>query len=1496
MDIGTLTGAITIEDALSAILEQASSKVKKFSQEFDGSMESTQQSMQKSGTIASFLGNTLSSYAMQAVSWGKNLVTSSLMAGARLEQLGVATRFLGEKAGYSEQYIDELAKKIQATGISGISTRESIQSLLGANIDLAQATKLSAIAQNMQSISGKSSSEVFQTMTRALATGNSELLRGIGFQTISLEGLKAQNKAQTGFTGVLSAGQRTQMIMNAMIKEGTGMMGLYAESMTTAGKQASSAERAWSEVSEQIGTTLLPITSMAIKAWYKFGQSVRDAVADSRGSVENFVKAVADGLQSIITKTTELASKTVDAGKKIYAAYEAVPDIIKKIGAAAVIAAVGVWALNSALVAVTGSAIVKGLMSIMTQLAIAQTIGGAGGFSALLVNVKSSITPLLTGFAKFRALIAEVIVLLTPFATAIVTFIISPVGLTIAAIVLLVGAIRLITGSWEFLLRPMRAIWEVFKDIWTIITVVWTSFTDGVKEIIDLVKNSEILNISIALVKDLFNEISEVMSGRFSLAIATAKKDIESLWDLLLKIPTPLKNFIDAVHVIQALAAETRKNDAAGAAAIELMNRLKTPTEVGPPISASSFVGPPGESISDRKPQPAPTGGGGGAADDYAKKVASLLKTLTQGDESVRVFASAFEKLNEKQLASIDVQRRLVPEFDKLIAAGQKLTPQMMEEYNAAQDNIQASMNLGVSTLQLKGVTLEYIDALRLQGASTAKIAADQGVSVEAMTKYEAMVREITAATGTDAEIRAKIDADDRARQERAADLVTAMHAKTDAVEAASNMRKQQASMTTTQIQLDNIEREILAETKGLDMSLEANKEYEAALRTASQHEIDLVNTTQDTIVERMKAAGVQTQASLHETAQVSLKVWMQMVNSGQFTAEQIATAWKKHMDDVAAVTGKTAGSVTTALSMLGSSIASMFEGINSKVGQSFKILGSLAESWGEITKSAATKAEKSVQKAGVALGALAGLLSNLAGENPSKWMQAAVGAATGATGGLATGAYIGSLFGPGGTAIGAGVGAAIGALTGAIIGWTTAAKKARDANKAATDQVQEFKATLISTYGSLENISTIGKIVGTDLEQAWGDQSQEGLKHFKALMDDFQKKMTTLTSALEEYGLSWRDLGIEMRQMTMTDTGNKLWETFTLMTSAGVDTDLAIRKMGPSLSQLVVDAVTTGTKVPGALQPIIEKLIKMGGLTDAAAKALLGMTASTMPSLADITAAAERYGLKLDDLGLKVQQLRIDEQAAQISADFKLLAEAGVPFNAIMKDTKTQVTDTGASFTEMSAKAQAEYIAAGGVVSTVTVGMHNDIQQMVLKSIATGAELPAVMKPLIDDLIASGGDNGLVDQLGNALTDTGKLTFAKDLSGMFETLIDKLNEFIGVIKDGVVPSLVGIGKTNVPPIEIGYYYSAKNELPGGGDVEQSRPYATGGRVLAFTPRGTDTVPAMLTPGERVLTQSQNQAYENGGQDIVVVAPISMDGMKVGESLVRVRGRLGLGR
>ena len=468
-------------------------------------------------------------------------------------------------------------------------------------------------------------------------------------------------------------------------------------------------------------------------------------------------------------------------------------------------------------------------------------------------------------------------------------------------------------------------------------------------------------------------------------------------------------------------------------------------------------------------------------------------------------------------------------------------------------------------------------------------------------------------------------------------------------------------------------------------------------------------------------------------------------------------------------------GKLKSGLAATLQTLGTVFQGINSQVGQIFQTLGHTAQVFHDAV---GTQSQKTAQKMVAAFTAAASIISGLFGGSSSPWAAMAVGAASGAAAGAALGAIWGSAA--------PGIGAAIGGVVGAISGWVIATKKAIEANAAATVEIQRLQGELVKTYGSFENITTISHAMGIGLAEAWGDQSQAGLIHFKGLMQEFADKMATLQGALETYGLSWRDLGEDFKQMTVNTGAGKLLDQLAAMTSAGVDWNKAVKAMGPAFSQLIIDAVDSGQKIPPALQPILGKLIEMGGLTDAAARKMLGLAEDTMPSLADITEAANRYGLELDDLGSKVQQLRITETANQIIKDFNMLTLAGVPFAVLMRDIPVSVTD------------------AAGKVSTSLTGMRVEIQKLVGRAIALGLELPASMRPIIEKMIEAGL---LTDDTGTKLTDLSKLTFAADLTKMFEALILKLDELIGKITGGVVDALTGIGNTRIPPVRIPYYY-----------------------------------------------------------------------------------------
>jgi hypothetical protein len=477
--------------------------------------------------------------------------------------------------------------------------------------------------------------------------------------------------------------------------------------------------------------------------------------------------------------------------------------------------------------------------------------------------------------------------------------------------------------------------------------------------------------------------------------------------------------------------------------------------------------------------------------------------------------------------------------------------------------------------------------------------------------------------------------------------------------------------------------------------------------------------------------------------------------------------------------------------------------------------------------------------------------MKNFKQESPS---QKAVSLASGvaaviqATGSGSTGARVlgGALSGAAiGTAILPGIGTAVGAVAGAVTGLIrgiaglTAYQKAV---RAAAVETKNLQDQLVNSHGSMQQLTADAALVGIDIKEAFSWKDPEA---FKKVIEDLDKKTQALTADMQTYGFTWKDMG-EKAQSGGTQAGNALVDSFKRMTLAGIPAAKVLASMSDNLNQYILDSIHAGTKIPAAMQPIIEQLIKAGDLSDAAARAMLGLADDTMPSLADITGAAEKYGITLDELGPKVKQLQITDLANEYVKDWKILSAA--------------TDDWGVLFDKMGPK----------------------VQDLVSDAIRYGSVLPSSMKPMLEAFVNAGK---LTDDTGEKLTDLSKLHFAADLSEMFEGLMAKLDDLIDKITDGVGGALTNLGNMTVNP--------HINPTVGGGEPDDSNPenpgnpqYHAMGGTVAWTPRGTDTVPAMLTPGETVIPAGRREEYV-----ATVRIPVNLDGEKIAEAVVRVARR-----
>ncbi len=293
-------------------------------------------------------------------------------------------------------------------------------------------------------------------------------------------------------------------------------------------------------------------------------------------------------------------------------------------------------------------------------------------------------------------------------------------------------------------------------------------------------------------------------------------------------------------------------------------------------------------------------------------------------------------------------------------------------------------------------------------------------------------------------------------------------------------------------------------------------------------------------------------------------------------------------------------------------------------------------------------------------------------------------------------------------------------------------------------------------------------------------------------------------------------------------------------ITKAFADQQTQITANNDALGGLLKQLQDAGGSIPADWQPYIDALSKSGQLTSDNAALMQQLMGTTTVSTAQMEAVAKKYNLSLDQMGPTFQKQKLNESFQELIDDMDLLARGGTDIGAIL--TKTG-SDGKLAFTDVGQK----------------------IQDMVVQSQKLGVDLPENMKPWVQSLI----DQGLLlDASGNKITDISKLSFGESLQTSVQKLVDAIKALID--KMGEVPAAldkIPSSKT----VTVVFDGKKSGDWPdGSGDVSTAAtgglvgkarvipfPMAIGGGVPDFKTIGTDSVPAMLTPGEIVLNAAQ---------------------------------------
>lgn len=275
----------------------------------------------------------------------------------------------------------------------------------------------------------------------------------------------------------------------------------------------------------------------------------------------------------------------------------------------------------------------------------------------------------------------------------------------------------------------------------------------------------------------------------------------------------------------------------------------------------------------------------------------------------------------------------------------------------------------------------------------------------------------------------------------------------------------------------------------------------------------------------------------------------------------------------------------------------------------------------------------------------------------------------------------------------------------------------------------------------------------------------------------------------------------------------------------------------------LTREAQMFGGVAPAALQPYIDKLLESEKLTDDHRKTL--QVLSGEPSWQTLEEAANRYGISLDNLGEKYNQLKSNDVFDRLFSDWMLLAEASADMDAVFEGMEEQV---------LAALKRAE---------------------------AFGLAVPEYMRPMLEAMQAAGK---LVDENGEALVDLSKLNWSDSIESSLGRMIGLLEEIAKLLGSTVV------GAAQVAADEIDRLTKLA-ERPGRVGDHARKELSDLGHEMALGGSFRVSEPTLFLAGEAGpedvafsgANRSFGDSFERGGGGTVIV---ELDSFRMAELLV----------
>jgi hypothetical protein len=297
--------------------------------------------------------------------------------------------------------------------------------------------------------------------------------------------------------------------------------------------------------------------------------------------------------------------------------------------------------------------------------------------------------------------------------------------------------------------------------------------------------------------------------------------------------------------------------------------------------------------------------------------------------------------------------------------------------------------------------------------------------------------------------------------------------------------------------------------------------------------------------------------------------------------------------------------------------------------------------------------------------------------------------------------------------------------------------------------------------------------------------------------------------------------------------------EAYATLGRSGAEAEAALKNLWNAKDAKSYEAaVDRITKAIADAKTQAEKLEQIAGL-EGQIKALQD---SAIPSWQEMTELANKYGMDLDSLGERYQQLRIDDLTQDILSDFERLQAGGASYQDILN------------------------------------AMADEMSELVTNSIDIGAKIPENMRPFLEAMIEQGI---LLDANGEKISDISQLTFGDAVKTDAELLRDTIKDLVDTLEK-LRLSLEGVPSSLPDP------FAGWQGPPDIGDYDM-RERGGGGNDVMMAAGGIVTRPTRAIIGEAGPEAVIPLSAASIGWTSQVSIPVTLNGVVLGQAIATLQ-------